>query len=475
MSRHEPDLGREDVEAGEDLQRRVRGLDPFIPTAPPLSQTALLAARADRVPRSSANVRLPAGLAAVAVSAAAIVAMALGMAGGPHAADTTESTAASGSAPASAPASGRVSPPETSPTPTASVAIAPSPSPATASPVPSPLPVFFHGAVMSARWSPDSSKVAIITGPGGATFVVHVLSIGGAVLDEFEASDFAWTGPDSYVALAAGAFSGQVGSPAHHAIAGKFLWLLAGPSGQVAAALDEKNANQYRVWTANGFGPVRDGVPIAFSPDGSMLAVVHWPGSCCAGGAPDATKAPGPPTLDVTRVSDGRSLAKNDNVIYAYSAYLAFSPNGKYIAFEEYGSTGLDDGVGVIEIATKKLWILAPSKGSENIIGLGIWADDDHLILDGGPLAPLPAGLPVEASVEPNADQMFRSANGRMATVDTDAPALSITKDGATATVNLPSAAAGVFWSPDGTMLLVPTGSDTTVSPYTYDLLLLRP
>ena len=165
------------------------------------------------------------------------------------------------------------------PSPSASLSVEPSAS--------YPPGVIFEGAVYGGNvaWSPKGTRVAVLAGASGAAPSVSIIDPTGRVEDRFEAFDFAWLDERTYIATngvsdPSGAngfttFTGSVGSAARPSIPGNYWQIVAGPAGVVALKLNETGSDHYVIWSRSGVSSVRDGVPVTFSSDGSLLAVVH--------------------------------------------------------------------------------------------------------------------------------------------------------------------------------------------------------
>lgn len=463
-------LQPEDVATVRDLRAHVSGLDSFIPPAPPFEQIerpTVVSHRSGR-PGTGIPIRgLPVGLAAVAVAVAVILAS--GFWGPKRAAVGPASSSPTSSG---LPSPSHVSTPSLAPTPEPSATLPPG--------------AVFRGQIGSVALSPGGTEIAMTIRAEGEAPTVRIIGLDGRPIESIDAWDFAWIDDSTYVALdygrvqvgtTASVFVGHVGSTAREKIAGSFAApVVAGPGGAVALELKETGSNHYQIWTKSGLSEVHDGVPIAFSPDGLLLAVVHYPVACCAGApSPAPTRAPGPPTLDVVRVNTGQSLATNANVEWAYSAYLAFSPDSRRIAFSMYPKAGTyGERVGVMDIATRKLWVIEPDPKASFSFGTPLWTDSAHLTLQGG-TGILPAGLAVSVTfTTDDVSGIFPSPDGKIATIQPNSSTVVVANAGATKTYDLPDVGNWAEWSPDGSLLVVTCGA-TGNYPVVFDLVVIRP
>jgi len=255
------------------------------------------------------------------------------------------------------------------------------------------LPVLLTGNhVWSAGWSPDGSRYAIGADgldSGGLDFsVIHLFDRSGteigsvAGMGEF---GFAWLDANRFVVIATedrvnrsgplDAFMGRVGSTQLTNL-GQYENVVAGPSGSVALAQIEDpslitTAPQYVVLSADGsVSKPRDGEPLAWSRDGSMLAVYH-----ATGLAPAPSDAQGPALgwLEVVR-STGESVASTHGLTFAWPYPTAFSPDGARVAFpyDPKPLTGAAQ-MAILEIASGHVTIIPES-------GLLTWASNDQLL-----------------------------------------------------------------------------------------------
>ncbi len=352
--------------------------------------------------------------------------------------------------------------PSPSPSPSASLSVEPSAS--------YPPGVIFEGAVYGGNvaWSPKGTRVAVLAGASGATPSVSIIDPTGRVEDQFEAFDFAWLDEDTYIATNGisgpsgvngfTTFTGSVGSDARPSIPGSYWQIVAGPAGVVALKLNETGSDHYVIWSRSGVSSPRDGVPVTFSSDGSLLAVVHYPRACCAGlPSPEPTKAPGPTTLDIVHTDTGKSVRSTGDIVFAYGLPVSFSPDGRMVAFRRDTADGHED-LAVLDIGTGQVWVVQPG-------GLDIepqrtlaWLDSTHLDLrSAGPTAAEPAGFNLVVTHWPS-DVAARSVSSRgdVATARTSSPQIDIQSGGKLITRSLPGVFGDVqlLWSPDGSTLM---------------------
>ena len=330
--------------------------------------------------------------------------------------------------------------------------------------------VIFEGAVYGGNvtWSPKGARVAVLAGASGTTPSVSIVDPAGRVEDQFEAFDFAWLDEDTYIATKgisgpSGAdgfatFTGSVGGVAWPLIPGNYSQIVAGPAGVVALKLNDTGMDHYVIWSRSGVGSPRDGVPVAFSPDGSLLAVVHYPRACCAGlPSPEPTNAPGPTTLDIVRTDTGKSVRSTGDIVFAYGLGVSFNPDGRMVAFRRDTPDGHED-LAILNIVTGQVWVV--QSGGLSILPQQTlaWLDSTHLDLrSAGPTATEPAGFNLVVT-HWLSDVAARSVSSRgdVATARTGSPQIDIQSGGKLITRSLPRVFDDLqlLWSPDGSTLM---------------------
>jgi Tol biopolymer transport system component len=167
------------------------------------------------------------------------------------------------------------------------------------------------------------------------------------------------------------AYVGLIGSSELTAL-GTYDSLVSGPSGSVALTLawDWTLTPQphYVVMSGATLSEPRDGYPVAWSPDGSELAVFHVTE---VGGGIDGHPAG---WLEVVR-STGVSVASARSVRTGIISQVAFSPDGARVAFGDDTNAAVQgERIGVLEIGTGSL---------RRIPGFGpfTWASSDELLI----------------------------------------------------------------------------------------------
>ena len=465
------DFGNDEQSAAREIKRRMSGLDPFIPSPPPYetvrsgSQLAVSGGVSSRVSsRLRPNFGAPAALVAIALVVALVIAS-----GNFRTAPTVGPSASLSPLPSATEIA--------SPTHSSSPMPAPTPPLATSSLPPG---VIFSGPVQEVAWSPGNTRIAVTEAANGGTPDVRILTAAGTAIETVNAWSLGWLDEDTYVGLdyGSGVFVGRVGSSARQVIPGDYAPVIpASTAGAVALELNETASNQYVIWTAAGLSAPRDGVPVEFSPDGTMLAVVHYPRDCCAGvPSPEPSKAPGPTTLDIVRTDTGKSVRSTGDIVFAYGLGVSFSPDGRMVAFRRDTADGHED-LAILDIGTGRVWVV--QSGGLSILPQQTlaWLDSTHLDLRaGGEYGREPAGFNLVVTHWPwNVAARSVSSRGAAATAWTDSPQIDIQSGGKMTTRTLPGTFAGVqlLWSPDGSSLLVMCNSYDRSVPD--QVVLLRP
>jgi copper(I)-binding protein len=328
-------------------------------------------------------------------------------------------------------------------------------------------------SVDAATWSPGGTKIAVVLGNSGQSLHIQILWSDGTPIESVDASELAWIDDTTYVALngAVKAFVGHVGSSAHSDLPGAYpCGLLRGSPGVVALMTDATctdQPTQYVIWTPKGLSAPRSGLPVAFSPDGTLLAVVHDPTPCCEGGpTPDPSASPPPKaTLDIVRTSTGVSVAHAGNLSWASGTNVLFSPDAKRVAYlMRMPERPSGDGFAILDIASGTVSGLDSGLGKV----LGWMANDRLLVASQAPGAPTPKGLQATA-FDTDADIVALSSTGWVAAAlagnqATQSLTLTLGRGAERETTQLPGYARVLAWSADGSTLLV-VCSDSSMHP----------
>jgi hypothetical protein len=367
---------------------------------------------------------------------------------------------------------------------------------------PETLPVVYTGESLYVEgWAPDGSKFAVLDQPRGSASApsipkVHLFDRIGAEIGSVEASEFGWLDSSRFVILrfevsadpsqtvqGEHAYLGRIGSTQLTAL-GTYDWIVAGPSGAVALIQPWDWTTtlepQYVVVSADGgLSAPRSGYPVAWSRDGSMLAVVHITGP--AGPSGVGSRPYG--WLEVVR-STGESVASARQVESDFTGPVAFSPDGARVAvFEGANLATKDQKIGVLETASGRLTTIPKS-------GAFTWASNDELLfaymaLANDSASPTDRILAWSASSGQLADYgpgnlVGASGGGTVVTGFGGTPSLAWTtrSGGKTASgtlslgdgpwMGIPDAA----WSPDGSSLVLIAGDGMVAN---MDALLFQP
>jgi len=469
----------DELAAAARIKAHMSGLDQYIPTPPPFDRiegrlrpgrASWSRGRASRTENRAGPLRRPFG----AVLAVAVVVMAAAFVIGPGIWLSTVGPAGTGAT--SSVTGATAAPPPTSPAtvgPTVTSVVSPGRL--------SQKTILDSGTqdVQDVSWSPGGTNIAVTLGHSGQSSHVQILRSDGTPIETVDAWELAWIDDTTYVARdnALKAFVGHVGSSARSDLPGTYpCGLLGGSPGVVALMTDATCTDattRYVIWTPKGLSAPRSGVPVVFSPDGSLLAVVHDPTPCCGGG-PVATGPVPEATLDIVRTSTGESVARAGKVAWAYGTTVIFSPDGKRVAYlMRMPERPSADGFGILDIASGTVSVLDAGFGPVR----GWLADDRLLVASQTPGAPAPKGLAVTA-LNGAADTVAVSSTGRVASglsgdQSTESLTLTVELGAERATLELPGYPGVLAWSPDGSTLLVACHSSSLQPPD--QVVLVRP
>jgi hypothetical protein len=237
------------------------------------------------------------------------------------------------------------------------------------------LPVVMTGANLWMQgWSPDGSSFAIAEQPPDTPPstrgipVVHLFKRDMTPEGTVDASQLAWTDATHFVALryesssdgTAGGhvYAGRIGSVQLTQLPGNFQRLVSGPSGAVALMQwwdgTPETPTHYVVLSGGAESDARDGYPVAWSRDGSLLAIIHPTG-------PPPPRGVGSQVTGWIEVvgSAGQSVVKASSANTWISSEMAFTPDGSRLAFQDdtHAADGRDE-IGVLTVATGQVQML---------------------------------------------------------------------------------------------------------------------
>ena len=478
MNQNAGGAGQDELSVAERIKQHMSGLDPYIPAPPPFDSIegrfrpgAAEWGRGRRLRTEHRDGRLRRSFGTLLAAAGIVMAAALVL--GPRLLLTPTGPAVTGrTAPAAtATATTRASLETPQPTPTSA---APSATPSAAGSVHQET-ILDSGteSVGAASWSPGGTKIAVRLGNSGQSGHVRILRSDGTPIETVDAEELSWIDDTTYVALnnAGKAFVGHAGNSARSDLPGAYpCGLLGGSPGVVALVTDATCTDpptQYVIWTPKGLSAPRSGVPVAFSPDGTLLAVVHDPTSCC-GGDPTRDPSASPPpkaTLDIVRTSTGVSVARAGNVAWAYGTTVIFSPDAKRVAYLVWmPERQSGDGFAILDLSSGTVSGLDAGLGNV----LGWMANDRLLVASQAPGAPTPKGLQATA-LDTDADTVALSSAGWVAAAlatnqATQSLTLTLKLGAERETTQLPGYARVLAWSADGSTLLA-VCSDSSMHP----------
>jgi hypothetical protein len=198
-----------------------------------------------------------------------------------------------------------------------------------------------------ASWSPDSLHLLVWSAPDEAgRRAVELADADGTLVKSFRATDVAWVDADAYVARGNGQtvlIHVSTGSAEQSTGPAGFGWLSNG-QGAIAyldgpgASVDSPGPDDhFSVWSEHGVVTGVSGRPVAWSPDGSQLAVWRYGSSSGGvGGQPIGTIG--------VYAWPGLHLDHEWPAIEAGSAPVRFDPSGHYLEIagtvSVYGSDG---------------------------------------------------------------------------------------------------------------------------------------
>ncbi len=422
------------------LRARLHSLDQLVPTRPALAEIVpkhgQLSGRRMGV-SSRLGPILGIGLAGAMVIAIAVTTLRFGnrspigepSSGSPFTsiADSTPSSTAASIPPASS-----------SPTP------ASTPPSASATPFVTPHPTRFSDGVLAltrlagswgVEWAPDSKTVAILDlSSPSENDVIRLFDSNGRYLEAIYGYGFVWLDATHYV-LTRGIGSGQIvahvgelGKQDQTQIDGKYMFMTGAGQGRVALTLA---SGGYVVFGPEGLSQVRIGFPLAWSPEGNLIAV--W----------------GATGVEIVKSSDGTIVTSFPSVPIYDHTIVYFSPDSKHLAIE-YGDLRIAD------IATGKVRTIA----TEDIFDVA-WLTNESLLVQRIGSAHLSRvtteGVETQDASGPIVmDGHFATAPSNQAVAGVHGTTLELAiGPGAPVVRSLPGSTGIPLWSPDGTRLVV--------------------
>jgi hypothetical protein len=299
-------------------------------------------------------------------------------------------------------------------------------------------------------WAPDSAHVAVMDQdrPDDSS-LISIFDTDGQRVRQFAGWQLAWTGPGTFVVMAEAEtgpnlFGGSLARDTLVPLGRRADWLLGG--GNHAATWAE-GPGGYVVWQANVPSGPRDGSPLAWSRDGSLLAVETGTG------------------LAVVQESDGRVVRDIPGVSLFAHSVVSFSPAGDRILVTY-------DTIVVADVSSGMVSWLGPVPSGR---GEPEWLDDSHIAInDGGQLQQIDlAGQRAPVAGVGDGVAIFDVAgSGSLLYADDAMKSLTIVRNGQSEAVPLPGQVPLPRWSPDGQYLVITFADEVVNVP---DVVLVKP
>ncbi len=327
-----------------------------------------------------------------------------------------------------------------------------------ASPSSAPTPtvrVIGSGTAASDPWSTDGRFFAL--DEVGNTMReqgvgVRLYARDGTLLRTMPGSDLAWTGARTFLvrpASASGAIlAGSVDSGELMPSANTTMTGLAAPGNRVAALelpWSDPTRAQFAIWQSGKRGSPRPGIPLAWSPSGSLLAVVHVTRIGQGTGADDAG------WLEVLRLPDLTPAAVVRSPLVSDRGAPVFDATGAHLVWSWASAAGA--GAAILDLASGQVTTLDVG-GVESIA----W-DGPRLLVAEWQQARIAAfnasGSRLSGDL-PYADRISVSPSGLLATFDIGKGEVTLRDGTRTTTLDVCQQQVNrISWAPAGTAFLV--------------------
>jgi hypothetical protein len=353
------------------------------------------------------------------------------------------------------------------PSPLTSPSAPPSPPPtpghtAPASITPRPPMLTIEGANAFRGWSPDGELFAALRSNDFAIFRVD-----GSLVGSISAREVYWVTPTSLAAFGAPGAGPAVGQVKFFGSDGTltstvpedFESVVFAPLGGTFAGVEpaadgESLVSAYRVWDGSRLSERRNGIPMAWSPDGGALAVLVPEDIASDGGRFGGLLIVDP---------SGAPLAELRQWIGTANGVFWFSPDGRYLAACLHSGEEPAPSLRVVDTETSSV---SPPVGE---CGFASWTSANHLYVadasnpatkwsptDGIDTVGTPAGTFVQAAL-----------TGALATWSASGdPKLQVVTEDSTRAYQLSGEIRQVAWSADGTELAVTAASSAPSGGY---------
>jgi hypothetical protein len=335
----------------------------------------------------------------------------------------------------------------------------PSPSPTLSAPTPTstatPAPkirVVGPGMPASDPWSADGRFFAlddVANGRPGQELAVHLYGRDGTHLRDIPGSYLVWTGASTFlvgpVSSGGQALSGSLDSPALTPAVATFAGIAA-PGHRVAAIVQpwsNPTRPQYVVWQSGTMRTPEPGIPLGWSPDGSLLAVLHVTQRAQGTGGEDTG------WLQVLRSADLTPVASVQAPLIGDRGAPAFDASGGHLAWP--WATAGAAGAAILDVATGRVTTLTVG----GVASLA-WQGTTLLVAEWqrGRIAPFDAaGSPLPGDL-PYADHLSVSPSGVLATFDTGKGSVTLYGTNATTLAVCQQQVDAIAWAPDGSAFL---------------------